>query len=116
MVDDRSQDDLVDDGLIRRVAGGSAARAWVAHEQFLLPSDCSWICRARVGGPLPGPKTTEGMREFSRQPDSRNFVVCRPGLGPMRPMRRSDGLVGGGLDNRQPRAPGLAGGLDPCVT
>ncbi len=30
VVDDRSQDDLVDDGLIRRVAGGSAARAWVA--------------------------------------------------------------------------------------
>ena len=27
VVDDRSQDDLVDDGLIRRVAGGSAARA-----------------------------------------------------------------------------------------
>lgn len=28
-----------------------------------------WLCRARVGGPLPGPKTTEGIREFSRQPD-----------------------------------------------
>ena len=74
----------MDDGLNRRVAGGSAARAGGPTVVFCIdvqddPVDDGRvggvvrrrahqvltgfrICRARVGGPPPGPKTTEGMR------------------------------------------------------
>ena len=50
VVDDRSQDDLVDDGLIRRVAGGSAARVGGPSVVFCIDVQDDPVDDGRVGG------------------------------------------------------------------
>ena len=74
--------ELVEMTCIRRVAGGSTARARVVHCQDLKQPVACGKTRDDRGFNIP------------------RFVNNLPG-----PRRPAGGLVGGGLDDRQPRAP-----------